>query len=111
MPCGPHRHRRTFALWWRRDGIDVASLRLLIGHSSLAVLQKVPGLGGGDHGESTQAALASGQPATQLPQKKKRAIPCRDSPFDSHVLVSRLLSRPPAQGRIPRQASEAAAQE
>ena len=80
LPCHPHRFRGTFALWRLRDGIDVHSLRLLMGHSSLAVLQKVPGLGGGDHGESTQGALASGQPATQLPQKMKRPIQQRDSP-------------------------------
>jgi len=80
MPCHPHRFRRTFALWWIRDQMDRHSLRLLMGHRSLAVLQKVPGLGGGDHGESTQAALASGQAATELPHKKKRAIQQRDSP-------------------------------
>ena len=37
-PCGPHRFRRTFALWCLRDGMDLHSLRLLMGHSSLAIL-------------------------------------------------------------------------
>ena len=33
MPCGPHRFRRTFALWSLRDGMDLHSLRMLMGHS------------------------------------------------------------------------------
>lgn len=40
MPCSPHRFRRTFALWCLRDGMDLHSLRMLMGHSSLAVLQR-----------------------------------------------------------------------
>jgi len=40
MPCHPHRFRRTFALWWIRDGTDLHALRLLMGHRSLAVLQR-----------------------------------------------------------------------
>ena len=35
VPCGPHRFRRTFALWCLRDGMDLHSLRMLMGHSSL----------------------------------------------------------------------------
>ena len=38
--CGPHRFRRTFAVWCLRDGMDLRSLQLLMGHSSLAVLQR-----------------------------------------------------------------------
>lgn len=48
MPCAPHRFRRTFALWMLRDGCDLHSLRMLMGHSSLAVLQRYLDLGGED---------------------------------------------------------------
>lgn len=48
MPCHPHRFRRTFALWCLRDGMDLHSLRLLMGHSSLAVLQRYLALAGED---------------------------------------------------------------
>ena len=44
MPCDPHRLYRTFALWCLRDGMDVHSLNLLMGHTSLAFLQRPPGL-------------------------------------------------------------------
>lgn len=47
-PCGPHRFRRTFALWCMRDGMDLHSLRMLMGHSSLAVLQRYLALAGQD---------------------------------------------------------------
>jgi site-specific recombinase XerD len=47
-PCGPHRFRRTFALWCLRDGMDLHSLRLLMGHSTLAVLQRYLALAGED---------------------------------------------------------------
>ena len=46
--CGPHRFRRTFALWCLRDGMDLHSLRMLMGHSSLAVLQRYLALAGED---------------------------------------------------------------
>lgn len=48
MPCGPHRFRRTFALWCLRDGMDLHSLRMLMGHSSLDVLQRYLALAGED---------------------------------------------------------------
>jgi site-specific recombinase XerD len=48
MPCAPHRFRRTFALWCLRDGMDLHSLRMLMGHSSLAVLQRYLALAGED---------------------------------------------------------------
>ncbi|NLS78689.1 MAG: tyrosine-type recombinase/integrase [Chloroflexi bacterium] len=48
MPCGPHRFRRTFALWCLRDGMDLHSLRLLMGHSDLTVLQRYLALAGED---------------------------------------------------------------
>lgn len=38
-PLGPHRLRRTFATWSLRSGCDIESLRRLMGHSSLSVLQ------------------------------------------------------------------------
>lgn len=38
VKCHPHRFRRTFALCCLGDGLD--SLRLLMGHSALAVLQR-----------------------------------------------------------------------
>lgn len=47
-PCGPHRFRRTFALWCLRDGMDLHSLRLLMGHSDLDVLQRYLKLAGED---------------------------------------------------------------
>ena len=48
MPCSPHRFRRTFALWCLRDGMDLHSLRMLMGHSSLTVLQRYLALAGED---------------------------------------------------------------
>ena len=48
MPCAPHRFRRTFALWCLRDGMDLHSLRMLMGHSSLDVLQQYLALAGQD---------------------------------------------------------------
>ena len=47
-PCHPHEFRRTFALWCLRDSIDLHSLRLLMGHSSLTVLQRYLALAGED---------------------------------------------------------------
>jgi site-specific recombinase XerD len=47
-PANPHRYRRTFCLWCLRDGMDLHSLRLLMGHSSLAVLQRYLALAGED---------------------------------------------------------------
>ena len=47
-PCTPHRFRRTFALWCVRAGMDLNSLRMLMGHSSLAVLQRYLALAGED---------------------------------------------------------------
>ena len=47
-PCGPHRFRRTFALWSLRDGMDLHSLRLLMGHADLDVLQRYLKLAGED---------------------------------------------------------------
>ncbi len=48
QPCGPHRFRRTFALWSLRDGMDLHSLRLLMGHADLDVLQRYLKLAGED---------------------------------------------------------------
>lgn len=48
MPCSPHRFRRTFALWMLRSGCDLHSLRMLMGHSSLDVLQRYLRLDGSD---------------------------------------------------------------
>ena len=39
QPLGPHRLRRTFATWSLRSGCDIETLRRLMGHSSLSVLQ------------------------------------------------------------------------
>jgi len=47
----------------------------------------------------------------RIPPKRKRAIPDGDSPSDSCVLVSRLLSAPPAKRGVSCQAGETAAQE
>jgi integrase/recombinase XerD len=47
-PCSPHRFRRTFALWCLRDGMDLHSLRLLMGHSDLTILQRYLALAGED---------------------------------------------------------------
>lgn len=48
QPCAPHRFRRTFALWCLRHGMDLHSLRMLMGHSTLAVLQRYLDLAGED---------------------------------------------------------------
>ncbi len=61
-PCGPHRFRRTFALWMLRDGCDLHSLRLLMGHSGLAVLQRYLALAG----EDVERAHAAHSPADKL---------------------------------------------
>ncbi|HHX43146.1 MAG TPA: tyrosine-type recombinase/integrase [Chloroflexi bacterium] len=61
-PCGPHRFRRTFALWCLRDGMDLHSLRLLMGHSSLAVLQRYLALAG----EDVERAHAAHSPADRM---------------------------------------------
>ncbi|HOG48590.1 MAG TPA: site-specific integrase, partial [Anaerolineae bacterium] len=61
-PCGPHRFRRTFALWRLRDGMDLHSLRLLMGHSSLTVLQRYLAL----TGEDVERAHAAHSPADKL---------------------------------------------
>lgn len=39
-PLGPHQLRRTFATWSLRSGCDIETLRRLMGHSSLAILQQ-----------------------------------------------------------------------
>lgn len=62
MPCGPHRFRRTFALWMLRDGCDLHSLRLLMGHSNLTVLQRYLALAG----EDVERAHAAHSPADRL---------------------------------------------
>lgn len=47
-PCHPHKFRRTFALWCLRGGCDLHSLRLMMGHSGLQVLQRYLALAGED---------------------------------------------------------------
>lgn len=49
---GPHRFRRTFALRHLRDGMDLHSLRILMGHSHLSILQRYPALAGEDIGQA-----------------------------------------------------------
>jgi integrase/recombinase XerC/integrase/recombinase XerD len=61
-PCAPHRFRRTFALWMLRDGCDLHSLRMLMGHSSLDVLQRYLALAG----EDIERAHAAHSPADRL---------------------------------------------
>lgn len=48
MPCAPHRFRRTFALWCLRAGMDIESLRVLMGHETLVVLQLYLDIAGED---------------------------------------------------------------
>ncbi len=62
MPCSPHRFRRTFALWCLRDGMDLHSLRLLMGHSTLDVLQRYLALAG----EDVERAHKAHSPADRL---------------------------------------------
>ncbi|MHB1295302.1 MAG: tyrosine-type recombinase/integrase [Anaerolineae bacterium] len=62
IPSGPHRFRRTFALWCLRDGMDLHSLRLLMGHADLTVLQRYLALGG----EDIERAHAAHSPADRL---------------------------------------------
>lgn len=47
-PCSPHKFRRTFALWCLRDGMDLHSLRMLMGHADLSILQRYLALAGED---------------------------------------------------------------
>lgn len=61
-PCSPHRFRRTFALWCLRDGMDLHTLRHLMGHSSLDVLQRYLALGG----EDVERAHKAHSPADRL---------------------------------------------
>jgi integrase/recombinase XerD len=61
-PCGPHRFRRTFALWCLRDGMDLEHLRKLMGHSTLAVLQRYLAL----TGEDIERAHAAHSPADNM---------------------------------------------
>jgi integrase/recombinase XerD len=62
VPCAPHRFRRTFALWCLRDGMDLHSLRLLMGHSTLDVLQRYLALAG----EDIERAHKAHSPADRL---------------------------------------------
>jgi len=62
MPCAPHRLRRTFALWCLRDGMDLHSLRMLMGHSTLDVLQRYLALAG----EDIERAHKAHSPADKL---------------------------------------------
>lgn len=61
-PCSPHKFRRTFALWMLRDGCDLHSLRTLMGHSSLVVLQRYLALAG----EDIERAHVAHSPADKL---------------------------------------------
>lgn len=61
-PCGPHRFRRTFALWSLRHGMDLHSLRLLMGHNDLSVLTRYLKLAG----EDLQAAHERHSPVDRL---------------------------------------------
>jgi len=47
-PCNAHRFRRTFATFCLKDNMDLERLRMLMGHSSLAVLQRYLALTGRD---------------------------------------------------------------
>ncbi|MHB0858010.1 MAG: tyrosine-type recombinase/integrase [Anaerolineae bacterium] len=62
VPSGPHRFRRTFALWCLRDGMDLHSLRLLMGHADLSILQRYLALGA----EDIARAHAAHSPADRL---------------------------------------------
>ena len=65
LPCGPHRFRRTFALWCLRDGMDLHSLRMLMGHSSLPMLQRYLALAS----EDIERAHAAHSPVDRLLEK------------------------------------------
>lgn len=65
-PCSPHRFRRTFALWMLRDGCDLHSLRMLMGHSSLDVLQRYLDLGAKD----IERAHMAHSPGDQLLERR-----------------------------------------
>lgn len=78
-PCGPHRFRRTFALWCLRDGMDLENLRRIMGHTTLTVLERYLALDVGDvervhaahspvdrilHGNALAGAAPAPAPAT-----------------------------------------------
>ena len=75
MPCSPHRFRRTFALWMLRDGCDLHSLRMLMGHSSLVVLRRYLALAGEDveraHAAHSPGDRLFGRPNAQRWQRSK----------------------------------------
>jgi site-specific recombinase XerD len=66
-PCAPHRFRRTFALWCLRDGMDLHSLRMLMGQSTLVVLQRYLALAA----EDVERAHAAHSPADKLLERKR----------------------------------------
>jgi len=61
-PCAPHRFRRTFAIMCLRSGMDLYSLQLLMGHSSLDILQRYLALAG----EDIERAHATHSPVDNL---------------------------------------------
>jgi len=69
-PCSPHRFRRTFALWMLRDGCDLHSLRMLMGHSSLDILQRYLDLGG----EDIERAHIAHSPRDKLLMSTERSL-------------------------------------
>jgi integrase/recombinase XerD len=48
VPCNPHRFRRTFTLFAWRSGMDIETLRVILGHSDLSVLYRYLKLTGED---------------------------------------------------------------
>lgn len=74
VKCHPHRFGRTFALWCLRDRMDLHSLSLLTGHSTLAVLQRHLALAGEDIERAQTLHSPVDNPLRACPLASKNAM-------------------------------------
>jgi len=66
-PVGPHRFRRTFAVWCLRGGMDPYSLKALMGHADLQMVQQYLKL----VREDVEAAHKQASPVDRLLSKRR----------------------------------------